>query len=443
MATETPSHDWQTVRSTVRERNAFMFSNPLMSDVKLIVAKEHTGETVQKTSTRVPAHKYVLAIASPVFYAMFYGDLAEKSEEIELPDCEYESLLEFLRYIYSDEVNLTPANIPGIIYLAKKYIVPSLIAKCTEFLEQEINCQNIFQILVLAQRFDEKRLEQNCWEVIDNDTKSCLEGESLLNIDRATLACFLKRDTLMIGELEVFRAAWRWAESRCREQNAEVTGGRVRELLGDALYHIRFPAMTLAEFGQNVVVSGILTESEALAVFLHYSGVEHEKEHKFYAIPRLPRMRLIRCARYLEDFTCGSEDQHESRSEVLTFSVRKRIFLRGARLYSHSSREQRYFAELTVRDDKGKSLASTEGAFMTEQGGKKNWLGFDVLLPNPVYIRKCVSYTLHVKITGADGARVCRNKRIPQSTGIAGGVQLYFEGTSTQILELLFYVQTA
>ena len=432
------SHDWQTTKSTIRERNAFMFCNPLMSDIKLVVPNESNETTAARESVRVPAHKYILAISSPVFHAMFYGDLAETKEEIELPDCEHDSLIEFLRYMYSDEVSLTPQNITGIVYLAKKYIVPSLVLKCTEFLEKNLSFENVFQNLVLAQRFDEKNLEKRCWEVIDNETKSCIQCDSFLNIDRATLACFLKRETLMIEELHLFRAVWRWAESK---QDSKLNGGQVRELLGDAIFYFRFPAMTLTEFGQNVAVSGILTESEALDVFLHFSGVEHEKEQKFSSVPRLPRMRLIRCARYLEDFTCGSDDSHETWSEELTFSVRKKIFLRGARLYAYSTPGRKFVAELTVRDDKLKSLSSTKGMFVTQQGGKKNWLGFDVLLQNAVHIREGFIYNLKIFITGWEGTKVRRNMRIPQSTGVAGGVQLNFEGTSTQILELLFYVQ--
>ena len=52
--------------------------------------------------------------------------LAETTDSIELPDCEYESLLELFRYMYSDEVNLSGSNVMGVLYLAKKYIVPSL-----------------------------------------------------------------------------------------------------------------------------------------------------------------------------------------------------------------------------------------------------------------------------------------------------------------------------
>ena len=62
----------------------------------------------------ISAHKFVLSIGSPVFEAMFYGELAETRDSIELPDCEYESLLELFRYLYSDEVNLSGSNVIGV-----------------------------------------------------------------------------------------------------------------------------------------------------------------------------------------------------------------------------------------------------------------------------------------------------------------------------------------
>ena len=51
----------------------------------------------------IPAQKFLLSISSPVFQAMFYGgELAETANSFELPDCEYDSLLELFRYMYSD-----------------------------------------------------------------------------------------------------------------------------------------------------------------------------------------------------------------------------------------------------------------------------------------------------------------------------------------------------
>lgn len=40
---------------------------------------------------------------------MFYGDLVEKKDSIDVADCEYESLLELFRFLYSDEVNFNAA----------------------------------------------------------------------------------------------------------------------------------------------------------------------------------------------------------------------------------------------------------------------------------------------------------------------------------------------
>lgn len=45
----------------------------------------------------IPAHKYVLATGSSVFYAMFYGGLAECKQEIEVPDVEPSAFLILLK----------------------------------------------------------------------------------------------------------------------------------------------------------------------------------------------------------------------------------------------------------------------------------------------------------------------------------------------------------
>ena len=104
--------NWQTTKPTITERSKHMFNNDLFSDVKFVVRRGPNG---QSESTQViPAHKFVLSISSPVFEAMFYGELAETRGSIELPDCEYESLLELFRYMYSDEVSLSGSNVMGV-----------------------------------------------------------------------------------------------------------------------------------------------------------------------------------------------------------------------------------------------------------------------------------------------------------------------------------------
>ena len=125
---------WQTTRPTIKERSKFMFNNDRLSDVRFVVP---TADGESKSKKVIPAHKFVLSISSPVFEAMFYGELAETKDSIELPDCEYKSLLELFRFMYSDEVNLSGSNVMGVLYLAKKYMVPSPIVskfqRCCRF----------------------------------------------------------------------------------------------------------------------------------------------------------------------------------------------------------------------------------------------------------------------------------------------------------------------
>ena len=77
---------WQTTRGTIRERCEAIFNQELLSDVKFVVC-DSQGE-----SKTIPAHKFVLAISSPVFFAMFFGKVAEIKDPVETSDCEYESL---------------------------------------------------------------------------------------------------------------------------------------------------------------------------------------------------------------------------------------------------------------------------------------------------------------------------------------------------------------
>ena len=107
------SEDWQTTKETVRDRTAFLFNNSLLSDIKFVVTDSQDESNSRQV--RIPAHKFVLAISSPVFEAMFYGQMAEKGEEVELPDTDSRALLGFLRFVYCEEVNLTIDNVLGVV----------------------------------------------------------------------------------------------------------------------------------------------------------------------------------------------------------------------------------------------------------------------------------------------------------------------------------------
>ena len=177
--------EWQTQRPTIRERTKFMLNNDLFSDVKFVAVRKSDSELERKDV--IPAHEFVLSIGSPVFEAMFCGELAETRDSIELPDCDYNSLLELFRYMYSDEVNLSGSTVMGVLYLAKKYMVPSLAEKCTKYLQDHLDASNVFSILPFAQRYEEKNLMDRCWKVIDKRTEEAMKSDQFVKIERSLL----------------------------------------------------------------------------------------------------------------------------------------------------------------------------------------------------------------------------------------------------------------
>ena len=249
-----------------------MLNNHRFSDVKFVVHKRSNIKGKSESKQVIPAHKFVLSIGSPVFEAMFYGEMAETQAFVELPDCEYDSLLELFRYLYSDEVNLSGNNVMQVLYLAKKYMVPSLADKCSKYLRDHLDASNVFNILPMAQKYEEKELNDRCWEVIDNQSQEATKSDGFTTIEHSLLEAVVSRDTLTINEIDLFKAVDLWATKNCGNQGLEANGEEKRRIVGETVVKaIRFPVMKLQEFASVVPDSKILTPDEVINFFKFFS----------------------------------------------------------------------------------------------------------------------------------------------------------------------------
>ena len=290
--------NWQTKCSAIAERTTFIFNTELLSGVKFVVSAASSGESGSKKV--VPAHKFVLAISSPVFYAMFYGQMAETTDSIELPDCEYESLLEMFSYLYSDKVNLSGSNVMQVLYLANKYMISSLAEKCAEYLRLSLKASNVFCILPHAQKFEDKDLEDRCWKVIEEQTEEALKSVEFVTVERSLVETVVEREGLNVKEVELFRAVDRWAAEQSKSQVITPDGESKRRILGEEIVKaIRFPLMSQQEFASVVIDSHILTLEEVGEMMKHFSDVP-TISLPFSQVPRVPRMdaSIHRCQRF-------------------------------------------------------------------------------------------------------------------------------------------------
>uniref|UniRef100_A0A0R3RRH8 BTB domain-containing protein n=1 Tax=Elaeophora elaphi TaxID=1147741 RepID=A0A0R3RRH8_9BILA len=269
-----PKSNGNGFKSTLRERNASMYLNEWLADVHFIVG-------IGENSERIPAHSYVLAIASAPFNAMFNGGF-EKNDEIELPDVEPVAFKILLKYLYCDSIELDSSNALSTLYVAKKYMITHLVRTAVDFLNYNMKAENVCLLLMQSQLFEEEQeLIDRCWKLVEVDAERVLTSDAFCDIDFILFNKILSRDTLLTREKLVYEAALKWAKAECGRQiillkkilfakkiesfqfpgkrDLSVSQVNMRNVLSNALYHIRFPAMTIYEFANGPAKMDLLT----------------------------------------------------------------------------------------------------------------------------------------------------------------------------------------
>ena len=405
--------NWQTTRPTITERTKFIFNSELLSDVKFVAAASNCESESRKSQKSIPAHKFVLAISSPVFYAMFYGEMAETASTIELPDCDYESLLELFRYLYSDEVNLTGSNVMQVLYLAKKYLVPSIADKCTEYLREHLEASNAFSILPQAQKFEDKDLEERCWNVIEGHTEEAVTSDDFVTLERSIVESVVKRERLNVKEVDLFKAVDRWA-NRAVERQGLTPGGEVkRKVLGEEIVNaIRFPVMSHNEFASLVVDCDILTKRELGVMMKHYGGASLKCPLPFIHSSRSGYFH--RCYR----FTSSQAPWYYSgKIDALRVTVSKPIALHGVQHFG--SEGGNYRVSLEVKDAlSGLPFIKQTGTHSSEKDETNSYYGFDVMFNHPVHLEQHRPYEVVSLIEGPSSWRVGTGKNPVDVQGV-------------------------
>ena len=388
-----------------KERCKSMFNNYILSDVKFVVqASRKIGERDSKRSKmEIPAHKFLLSICSPVFYAMFCGEMAETKEHIDLPDCEYEGMLELLRYIYTDDVCLNGNNVMQVLYLAEKYMIPSLISECTEYIGKNLDLSNVFCVFKHAEQYGNKGLLWHCWDVIDKNTEEALKSNEVLSMDKSFLNQLVERNTLNIREVELFKAVDFWAKEECKRQKLQGNGPNKRKVLGEKIVkNIRFPIMKQSEFVDVVLESSILTQHETSNIMKCYSSLV-TSESGFLNSERVGT--FVRCSRFSSFLPTALYHDSDVLSERDWFplEVDKEIILHGVSILGNDGGKFTVQLKIFVYDESDELVLLTKtGTFTSgrKAGNYGFYYGFDVIFDEPFVVGTEHCYFIETSVSG-------------------------------------------
>ncbi|XP_044733727.1 BTB/POZ domain-containing protein 2-like [Chrysoperla carnea] len=367
----------------------FLFNNEILSDINFIVGKNK--------QFRIPAHKLILAAASDVFETLFFGSLATKSDQIKLPDIEPTIFLAFLKFIYTDEMKIDHETVMSTLYVAKKYNVTALEDYCVDYLETNLDCDHAVLLLRQAKFFNEPELADKCLNIIDQNTIEVLAVDDFNDIDLETLIELLKRDTLQIKESKLYEAVLRWTEVECARRKLTLTSEKQRLVLGPAIKLIRFPLMTIEEFNNGPVQSGLLTDREIQELMLNIT-VNSKPAVEFSDVPRHCE-KLIRNEQVVNRFKSIRNKFLIRRciNDGINLMVDRPIFLVGFGLYGSKQAHVLLDVDLElIHKDTNIVCASNKASIQTSDGSNQT---YKVKFKEPIKITPNTNYTASVTIT--------------------------------------------
>lgn len=123
---------------------------------------------------KVKCHKLILASASPVFEAMFYGPISEVESFVEILDMSLEIFQLMVLYIYKGSIefhNISLEETIELYYGAEKYLLNELKSECLENIQMKLRFSNILASLELSICLDLNSLLNICMTFF---TRCCL-----------------------------------------------------------------------------------------------------------------------------------------------------------------------------------------------------------------------------------------------------------------------------
>ena len=296
--------------------------------------------------------------------------------------------------MYYDEVQLTMRTGPEVLFLARKYLIPSLAETCIEFILENLTIENTLSVLDHCFLLGvTKGLENQCWKVIDKHASEVSNHDSFIEIDHGTLTSFLSRDTLVAKEIQLFQAAVRWAGQECRRLSIPLTAESKRRVLGDAFYAIRFPLMTVQEFTEEVAQSSFLSHEEVANMYIGYNSNFKACNTRFPSKPRSEPTQdtVFRCRRFESTASDPKSKRRSPQRSTVKFMVNQPISFKGVALFPGSVQFKTQSFAIELRDKDGFLLMSHKTNIITRDS-----FSHDVVFPRSVTVKSDAAYSIVV-----------------------------------------------
>lgn len=246
----------------LKSRCRQLFNQDFESDIVFVV-----GKPKSQHSMRIPAHKFIVKMGSPVLFTSLSGNWAE-SDEVIITDFDPSPFLTLLRFMYMDEIVFELKYLYDVLAISKKYMVDGISGPLTTGNQFRLLAQEkVWSFLMYSVYHSDKDLIRKCWKYIDDECENVINQDDFYDLDDKMLEEFLSRDSLKVHELNLWNACLKWASKECSRKKWPLVPEKKRAVMEQFLHQIRLPLLSAKEFGEGPAESGILTDKEVSQLF--------------------------------------------------------------------------------------------------------------------------------------------------------------------------------
>lgn len=244
--------------------------------------------------------KAMFARASEVFSKMFFeADFRERTASpcsvVVISDIQPVAFAQLHRWVYDADVELQCENVFGVLDAARKYMVEDLEQHCVRWIARTAREPDGAVALYAVTASASTTVWMNALSGrIQSFGASCLASPNLLLLPFETLADLLASpDFCAASEEQCFEAAKAWANAA--EKRGDDPEAAWRRIVEHEV--VRWHLMEPRTFAETVVIPGLLTQEESLAVFMS-SALGRGSPRQ---VSLLGRLRAVLCGVRAED----------------------------------------------------------------------------------------------------------------------------------------------